>query len=129
MKGKTRQWLEKAQDDLSLATLAFEHKYFLHMMFMCQQVLEKTIKAVIEEQSEERPPFSHDLIYLAEYAGRLIDLSEKDKRLLALLTQYYIESRYPEEKRDLNKQLTPEACKKTLKMTEEFMSWLISSLK
>lgn len=105
LKGKARKWLERANEDFSFATLAFEHKYYLHMMFMCQQALEKTVKAVIEEKIG-RPPFKYDLIYLMDIAGILDETTKTKKQFLALLSQYYIESRYPEEKRELNTLMT-----------------------
>jgi len=83
---------------LDTATYNFEGKRFLWAVFICQQAVEKAIKAVIYEQTGVLPPKKHDLIALAKKAGLLGECSKERQEFLRRLSIYYIETRYPEDK-------------------------------
>ncbi|WP_245779703.1 HEPN domain-containing protein [Desulfoscipio geothermicus] len=66
---------------------------------MCQQAVEKAIKALYFEKTGDTPPKKHDLISLAGAANILNALDDKTQDLLRRLSIYYIETRYPDKKR------------------------------
>jgi HEPN domain-containing protein len=93
MKQITKDWLTLAAEDLHAAkALAKEEGITNLASFHCQQCLEKSLKASIEEQNKTSVK-SHDLIRLLTFAD--IKLSEEDFRLLSVLNEIYIDSRYP----------------------------------
>ena len=49
----TKKWIERANYDLITAQAMLETKRYLYVAFMCQQSLEKVLKAIIIEKSEE----------------------------------------------------------------------------
>jgi HEPN domain-containing protein len=93
MKQTTKDWLIAAEDDL-LAAKALVHDSRLTNLaaFHCQQCIEKSFKAMIEEL-EKTVLKSHDLIRLQLSAN--IELSDPESRLLEIINEVYIDARYP----------------------------------
>lgn len=95
MKQTTKEWIAAAQDDLLSAKTLIKELRLTHIVaFHCQQCIEKSLKAVIEEQ-DKNPFKSHDLIRLNDHAQ--VELNEKETVLLAIMNEVYIDSRYPGE--------------------------------
>ena len=118
-----RQWLERADYDLETARSLLKSHRYLYVAFMCQQCIEKTLKAFISSKGVT-PPFVHNLPRLAEEASLLPELSEEDRQLLADLNPYYIKARYGEYKDALSKVCTADRAAYFLKKTEEWIQWL-----
>jgi HEPN domain-containing protein len=93
MKQTTKDWLFAAEDDLySAKKLHTEERLTNIVAFHCQQCLEKSFKAIIEEQND--PPLkSHDLLRLCDKIN--IQLTEQEMNLLAIINEVYIDARYP----------------------------------
>lgn len=90
---------------------------------MCQQALEKLLKAALARQKKSIFPI-HNLPRLAVEARIFEACEQKDPGLLAELTPYCVKARYGEYKRHLS-----ELCSHTLAMqlvarTERMFKWL-----
>lgn len=90
------EWIEKANDDELNARSILKHRDGAPsgVCFLCQQITEKYLKALLLFH-ENRFPKVHDLLKLTTL---LIDLEPNIKKLnddLSLLNRYYIETRYP----------------------------------
>lgn len=93
MKHTTKEWLIAAEDDLlSAKKLVSEERLTNIVAFHCQQCLEKSLKAIIEEQSLSSLK-SHDLLRLSDKAN--IEYTEMDLKILATINEVYIDARYP----------------------------------
>ena len=68
------------------------------MSFLCHLVVEKSLKAVIADRTEQAPKRIHDLSKLAEQATLIDLLSETQMDFLEELTPFHIEARYPSYK-------------------------------
>ncbi len=123
MKEKTKAWLELAENDLDFARSVLQHKnrpyYAVHF---CHQAIEKILKAIVQEETEENPRRSHNFKTLWEQG--IIPLSEEQKLILLEIMPHYIGTRYPEDIRALHKTYTLEFVTKILKDTEEIFLWL-----
>ncbi|MGI9953149.1 HEPN domain-containing protein [Moorellaceae bacterium AZ2] len=128
MKKQAEAWLKIAAEDLDTAKYNFEGKRYLWAIFLCQQALEKALKAVYYERYEKVPPRKHDLVALAKAAGVLEELDNDVIDYLRRLTVYYIEARYPEEKVELRAKCTEEHTRDIIKQAEEVFQWLASKL-
>jgi len=100
---------------------------YLYVLFCCQQVIEKTLKAVIVDKTAEFPPRIHNLPRLSEVAEIAVDEAQMD--FLTELSAYYIQTRYPEEIASLGEKVTKKIAAETLRQTEETSEWLLSMLK
>ena len=93
MKKISKDWLIAANDDLIAAKTLVTNEQLTHIAaFHCQQCIEKSLKAMIEELNLQSVR-SHDLLRLQKIAG--ISVSEKEQTLLAIINEVYIDSRYP----------------------------------
>jgi len=100
---------------------------YLYVLFCCQQAIEKALKALIVERTGKFPPRIHNLPRLAKPAKLELDAAQMD--FLADLSNYYIQTRYPEEISSMATSLTREKAEQTLRMTEDMATWLLSMLK
>lgn len=120
----TQNWIELADYDLETARALLSTGRYLYVAFMCQQSVEKLLKALYTTEKEETPPYTHNLIKLLSFLSVGGKLKVEQNRYVELLNSYYIESRYTEEISELSKILTREKAEKILYETEQFVLWL-----
>ena len=96
MKQITKEWLNWSKSDLELVGKIINDENLTHLAaFHCQQSIEKALKAVLEEYSEEIPKI-HNLATLVAKVSRFINLKINYK-IIKTLDQLYIDARYPGE--------------------------------
>ncbi|MDP8239859.1 MAG: HEPN domain-containing protein [Candidatus Hatepunaea meridiana] len=120
MTNSTQHWIEKAQYDLGTANAMLDTGRYLYVLFCCQQAIEKALKAIISERTNEMPPRSHNLARLAELA--FVDMSKDQMEFVNDLTTLYLKTRYPERMEkaayEVNAQMADEAFNKMKEMFE-----------
>jgi len=99
-KQKIKYWIDIADYDLTTAHFMQKSRRYLHTIFMCQQAIEKILKALYLQTYHKEAPFTHNLIYLQSLLS--LKLNQDQQRLLAELNTYYIEGRYPSYKNKLS---------------------------
>lgn len=124
---KIAYWIDIADYDLATARAMMDANRYLYVVFMCQQAIEKIIKALHINMFDDEPPRSHNLGFIFKKLG--IDLPQGTMQHFNMLSAYYIESRYPEYKERLSSIVDKEKAKKHLQKTEEVYTWLKSLLK
>ena len=118
---KVEYWLELCDDDMKVAKNLFRSKDYLWMSFLCHLVVEKSIKAVIADRTEQEPKRIHDLVKLSEQATLVDEINDAQMDLLEELTPFNLEARYP-----CNTMYnTPETAKNSLLLY--FRSWCTAS--
>lgn len=127
MDGKTSYWLEIAEYDLETARVMLETGRYLYVGFMCHQVVEKTLKAIIASNGNF-PPKIHRLRMLAELASLYDRMSEEQHHFLNLLEPLNIEARYPSEDNRIISEIDAERCKSIIKQTQEVHNWIKAML-
>lgn len=124
-----KAWLHKGRDDLLFAKASFkETEFYDQICCLCQQAVEKYIKAVIlviKGEITKRDKI-HNLNILAESCKSLIDLSQFDEELRAL-TQAYIPARYPDEAH--LKAFSKEEAKNSLEIAEKIINFIEEQLR
>lgn len=96
MREITQKWLEAANLDIESITLIIQNDRLTgHVAFHSQQAIEKSLKALIEENGE-RVPKVHSLSKLFDLCSTFINIHFDDDLVIAL-DSLYIESRYPGE--------------------------------
>lgn len=125
---KIEYWVEMAEYDLETAKAMLKSKRYLYVGFMCNQVIEKMLKAYFVSAKGEQPPYTHKLIRLAEEGNLYKSMSEEQKDFIDFVTPLNIESRYPMQKQELFNSLSDEKCKSIIKKTEELVLWIKNKL-
>lgn len=118
-------WLGQAQEDLKTAKALLEAARYTWCAFICQQAIEKCLKAGYVKLHKKIPPYTHKLELLCQ----LLKLKPPQNilDLIIRVDKYYIATRYPAYKESVNIR------KKTIanniyKQTEEAFGWLIQAL-
>ena len=86
-----KSWVDASRYDLETARVLLDSRRYLYVLFMCQQSLEKLLKAHLMVRTVEFPPRIHSLVRLAELAA--LNLEERERGFLERLSLYYIQSR------------------------------------
>ena len=130
MKDSVKYWLGIADYDIETARAMLKAGRYLYVGFMCHQVIEKALKAVISRDCEEGeiPPKTHDLSKLAVRAKLFDAMTEEQQGFLDDLNPLNIESRYPEYKDEIAAGLTKENSGELVKGTEAMLCWIKKQL-
>jgi HEPN domain-containing protein len=64
IKQKSKYWIDIADYDLETARSMQKSRRYLYTIFMCQQAIEKILKALYIQKYRKEAPFTHNLIYL-----------------------------------------------------------------
>ncbi len=96
MKPLTEEWIAKAEGDLRVADSQMQgaNPVFDVVCFLCQQAVEKYLKAWLTEQSTTFPR-THDLEALARLCLASIPELANSMHDLRYLTTFAVEVRYP----------------------------------
>ncbi len=121
-----KYWSELSDYDMITAGYMFKAGRFPYCLFMCHLAIEKILKALIVKLIKANAPYSHNLVDLAKKTG--IEFSEEQKILLADLTEFNLEARYPEWQKQFylkcNKKYTENYFSSSVKMQK----WLKKQL-
>ncbi len=120
MKEEVRRWLRLAEDDLKSAQASFDNKQYYVCAFLCQQSVEKGLKALIIKKTGQLIKI-HDLVIL----GKKINLPQELLDKCDQLNGVYLDTRYV----DMGGILPSEKFKKSntiqfLRTCNEVLKWL-----
>jgi HEPN domain-containing protein len=121
-------WSERAQYDLETANVMLDTKRYLYVAYMCQQAIEKLLKAIIAQQGKENMPI-HNLNRLAEIADVASEMDAGKLEFLAELTPYSIEARYGDFKESLSEIINEEKARQVYWKTQEIFRWLSARIR
>ena len=118
-------WLDKSNEDLISAKVMLDSARYSWCAFICQQALEKCLKAGYVKKKNQIPPYIHKLERLCE----VLELSPPVVILDSIIKidKYYIVSRYPTYRKEVeisDKKIAEEV----YKHTKEIYKWLIKQL-
>ena len=130
MNESVQYWLDLTDYDIETARAMLNSGRYLYVGFMCHQVIEKALKAVIARgcAEGELPPKIHHLLKLADRAGLFNRMSPMQQSFIKELNPMNIEARYPEYKEQVAAGLTKEFCVGILVGTEEMLCWIKEQL-
>jgi HEPN domain-containing protein len=121
-------WLESAEYDLQASESIFQSGYYVWTLFIGHLVLEKAIKAIYVQNSDNKvPPKIHNLIKLANLSN--IFLNDNQTEIFDDINTFHIEGRYSEFKNELYKLCTKEFTFNNLNNIREQFKWLKSLIK
>src|SRR3989344_22290 len=120
MKPETRRWLAQSDEEFKTAVINFRVKKYFSAAFLCQQSVEKGLKAMLIEKTRDFPKI-HDLLKLAQ----LNKSPDRIQELCTLLNPAYTASRYP----DVPKKYTQEECHQLVNSCKEVLAWIKKNLR
>ena len=90
-------WLQLAEYDYVTAKAMLKSKRYLYLAFACHQTLEKILKALYVKEKESTPPYTHNLVKLAEELAIFSKVDNKSGKFIEEMNSYYIQTRYTED--------------------------------
>lgn len=125
MRQEVQNWWQQAKDDLDAAEYNFKGSKFYLAAFMCQQAVEKALKALFLQEKKGTVPQSHSLIYLATNTST----PKKFYSFLKELTPKFVDTRYPDASVDLPSKIYDEQnTKRLLDGAKEVITWINETL-
>lgn len=126
MDDKVQKWLRFAEADMSSAEALHQVGQDLNAIFHLQQAIEKVMKALLLKQTSKEPPRIHGLRKLAERCA--LTLAPEQALLLENLSEYYVESRYPGDWREVPADVISREAARLISASREFIPWLRSQI-
>ncbi|MCX5914944.1 MAG: HEPN domain-containing protein, partial [Deltaproteobacteria bacterium] len=123
-----QKWLDRVSYDLDTAKAMLQTGRLIYSVFMCQQSLEKAIKALLVFQGKEVIPI-HNLRRLAEKASITQELDDSTLINLDFLSNYYINARYKEDLQQLSKGISDKVAGDFVDFAEGLIKWLREKMK
>lgn len=124
----TKKWITRANYDLETAEVMLRTSRYLYVAFLCQQSVEKLLKAAAIEKGGAALR-THNLVRLAEVAKLYVFLSEEQQNFLADLTPFAIEARYGDYRRRLSEIIDKKRAIICFNKTKELFQWLKKNIK
>ena len=125
---KAKKWIERVEYDIQTADAMLETGRYIYAVFMCQQSLEKSVKAIIAFNGNEVLPM-HNLRRLLEVSGLISKFDEEKLKRIDYLSQYYINARYKEDIKELSKGITKEFTIEIIDFAKEMIKWIMQEMK
>ncbi|MFQ6082622.1 MAG: HEPN domain-containing protein [Candidatus Aminicenantia bacterium] len=125
----TKYWVEHSEYDLETAGAMLKAGRYLYVTFMCQQSIEKILKAIITTISDVTPPRIHDLKKLAKIAYIDKKMSKEQIDFCVNLTPFCFITRYAEERERLSRLANRKLAEDYFKKTKELYRWLRNLIK
>lgn len=117
-----KYWEELSDYDFETAKFMFKARRYPYCLFMCHLSIEKLLKALIVKTKEDHAPYSHNLINLAKETE--LNFEEDNKLLLADLTEFNLEARYPEWQKEFYKKCSKDYTENYFNKTKKLYKWL-----
>lgn len=129
MEKNVKYWLDISEYDLETAEAMLEKARFLYVGFMCHQAIEKIVKAYYQQELNQLPPKTHNIILLAQESNLYDNFSDAQKAFIEVLQPLNIEARYPDYRDRLLLSLNQDKCKNIVQNTRELHQWIKEKLK
>ena len=122
------KWLDRVAYDMDTAKAMVQTGRLIYAIFMCQQSLEKCLKALLACQEREVIPI-HNLRRLSELAGIIGELDDATLMRLDFLSNYYINARYKEDLQQLEKGISEAVAQDFIQFAAGLITWLCQKMK
>ena len=131
---KAFYWEDIARYDFESALALLQGERYLHVVFMCQQAVEKMVKALYVYIKKGDPPRVHNIMHVFKktFQGQINSNSELGQQtnryapFFARLFAHYISGRYPNYKEKLSESVEEAEAKEVYEKTKEVFGWLES---
>lgn len=115
-------WKDTSLRDFETAKSLFKLKRYDACLFFCHLAVEKILKGVLVEKTNEPAPYTHNLSHLVEIAK--IPVTKEQMAVLSTITTFNIAGRYDNVKQDFYKKCTKDFAEKHLTKSKQVYLWL-----
>ena len=120
-------WKTGGQKDFKSAKAIFEStEEYVHSLFLLHLAIEKSLKSLYVKNHSKHAPFTHNLLYLSQQ--NQLNLDNKQKQLLAVVNEFNLACRYPDEKLSIDKKATKQFTQGKILAVEDLIQWILEKL-
>lgn len=116
-------WIESSNEDYETMEIMFASKRYNWSLFVGHLMLEKLLKAYFVKINGEFPPYTHNLLRLAEKCQ--IELNGDNSMFFITVTAFNINARYDDHKKSFFKKCTPEYTRDWINKVKLKRLWLM----
>ena len=118
----TANWLAQVDYDIATAEQMLHAGRYIYVIFMSHMALEKALKALVTEETQQLPPRTHNLIDLAQRAQ--VALSQEQQDFLGKINNTSVVVRYPDDLAAMVSQYPEAIAQDYLERTKELLTWV-----
>ena len=118
----TANLLAQVDYDRATAEQMLHTGRYIYVIFMSHMALEKALKALVTEETQQLPPRTHNLIDLAQRAH--VVLSQEQQDFLGKLNNTSVVVRYPDDLFAMVSQYPETIARDYLERTKELILWV-----
>ena len=123
-----QKWLDRVDYDMDPARAMLQTKRYIYVIFMCQQAVEKCLKAFLIDRGLNIVPV-HNLRRLSELGEIVDELEESSLLKLDFMSRFYLNARYKEDIKELSKGITESVSQDFIEFSEEMIRWLCQKMR
>ncbi len=101
-----KYWTDSSDEDFDTMMTMYENKKFNWALFVGHLMIEKLLKALYVKINDDYPPYTHNLLRLAEKCN--LELTDEQRMFLVAVTAFNINARYDDYKMSFQQICTPE---------------------
>jgi len=125
MRKEIKIWWDQAKQDFDAALYNFDGRRYYIAAFLCQQAVEKALKALFLKKKKGIFPQSHSLIYL----GKEVKAPKEFLGFLRELTPKFVDTRYPDAALGIPAEIYGEEnVAEIIEQTKKILKWVKSEL-
>ena len=115
-------WIESSDDDFETMQVLFLNRKYSWSLFLGHLMIEKLLKGLFVKINNEHPPFTHNLLRLADKCN--LALTDDQKLFLVSVTAFNINGRYDDYKMSFQKTCTLEFTGKWVDELQKNRIWI-----
>lgn len=119
-------WIESSEQDFKTMTDLVNTKNYHWSLFVGHLVIEKLLKALFIQKTNQFPPMIHDLRRIGEKAGLL--LNNEQVIVLDSISRFNLNARYDDYKQEFYKLCTAEFTMKWIEEIKIMRTWIKKQL-
>ena len=118
----TANWLAQVDYDIATAEQMLHAGRYIYVILMSHLALEKALKALVTEETQQLPPRTHNLIDRAQRAQ--VVLSQEQQDFLGKINNTSVVVRYPDDLSAMVSQYPEAIARDYLERTKELILWV-----
>jgi len=115
-------WVEGSDDDHSTMMAMFEAGRYGWALFMGHLMMEKLLKALYVKVNNGHPPYTHNLLRLADLSG--LEIDDETRTFLSTVTAFNINARYDDYKRTFQRTCTRTFTEQWIRTLQHKRLWM-----
>lgn len=121
-----KEWLNQADYDMETADVMFANGRYFYAVFMCHLSIEKALKGLYTQVTNDVPPKTHNLLYLLDKTGKKPELHFE--KFITRLNTASIATRYPDELAKIQSVYTKEVTTSLIANSKDVLQWIKTQL-